>query len=226
MLQDIALQEDDCWEGSYTEINTRIAEIVPRFEPPKPRPTPANVPDPINDNLPAARENSPNAEAIVVTDGKFDSQPITTSPLDAFETAKRRAANTIDDMREAQAASPNALSALGSVIHLLERELGRSDDAPLLIYEKIMQALRRMAKLCDQGELPAGSIDIEDFRQALNNTALDLMLNDSRVREAVEKRAAFHVSQLSPEEQAHITVLAKGLHNLQRELGHSHVRRQ
>ena len=114
-------------------------------------------------------------------------------------------------MREAQAASPNALSALGSVIRLLERELGRSDDAPMLIYEKIMQALRRMAMLCDQGELPAGSIDIEDFRQALNNTTLVLMLNDSRVREAVEKRAAFHVSQLSPEEQAHITVLAQGL---------------
>lgn len=81
----------------------------------------------------------------------------------------------------------------------------------MLVYEATMRAIRSITLLCDIDGPLTLDFRIDGFRHQLNNTALDLRLNDEHVRQAIEARAAFRAQELSIEDQQHAVLLASGL---------------
>jgi hypothetical protein len=103
---------------------------VARYEVPKPPPI---DPGRLADVVP----KSPNAESIVKDDeGQFDCKPIDVVNPDVFAMALRATRNCADDMRKLVKRG-NSYYALDEVTDIIERELERSSEAPLLIYQSI-----------------------------------------------------------------------------------------
>lgn len=203
MLREIAIQPDKFWQGSDTEINARIAEIVARYEIEGSEP----------ESLDAAIANSPNAERVEKTsNGLYDVVPVSEVLPEPFDQAVKRVRNALADIATLLGnPSGQQYYALQEVADLIGTELDRSIHAPMLIYEALMQALLDLDHLSEAGELPPSDRRIERFRTQFNNSALDILLNDQKVREAVTARAAFKISQLSPEEANQVRVLADAL---------------
>lgn len=208
LLAEIASQDDAFWQGTDAEINARIAALAADFGA---RSAGAGLGAPGAGALRQALANAPNAERIVQGPaGEFDAVPVTEIDPAAFATAKRRARNIAEDMRRLSGRS-NSYYPLADVIEIIETELRRSDDAPLLIYEAMMRAVRAIHTLCEANGPLSMDAHVDGFVHQLNTTALDLRLNDREVRKAVEARAAFRAQELSVEDGQHAVVLAQGL---------------
>ena len=210
-LIEVALQENNFWEGSDEEINAKIADIASKYGvglvsiPPPP-------PDGGEGIITEAVANSPNSERIIETDdGRFDTDPVTQIDPVAFDLGLRRLENLLTDISTAVTDRGQALSAMPVAIRPLERELGRSRDAPYLIYHALLSAARRIEIMLRGEELPANDRDVEVFHQQLLSIALDILVNDPQVKKALDARIEFHLKELTEAERADMRKLGVGL---------------
>ena len=158
--------------------------------------------DPADRALQPTIDNSPNNEEIVLTgNGLFDLRPLPVTDADAFDIAKTRIRQSLDDVNAALTPAGNyELAALSTVVALVERELKRSGDAPYLIYHALMRAARRIEVLRDADELPRDTAAVERLYRALNAIAPDLLGKDRQVRKALTARTAYHLSAMTEAE--------------------------
>ena len=202
LLLEIAIQENDFWEGSDDEVMSRINEIVERYEAEEATETDEEA------LIETAEGNSPNAERVVVNEqGQFDIAPETGLDADFIALAFERVQNALTDIDPLVTGTGNTYAGLGDIAKLVGNELKRSSHRPLLVYEVLMQAVSNVEGRIKSGELPKNDEAIERFRSQLSNSAIDILLHDAKVKEVVEKRAEFRAKSLTREERKLIEAL-------------------
>lgn len=195
LLLKIATQPGEFWQGSDSDINARIAEIVAKYE------DEDNGQEVDAEGLQSAVGNTPNAEFIVVNETPaFDVEPQIDIEDNFYEDALVRVRDAIDDAR-AIPPGYNLHGAFDKEVALLERDLQRRSGKPLRIYECLMQVLASVDRRCLEQYLPTGEIEVEGFRAKIDASARDIRLNDRFVREQVSKRALERLNQFSAEQQ-------------------------
>lgn len=149
MLLEIAIQENDFWEGSDDEVMSRINEIVERYEAEEATETDEEA------LIETAEGNSPNAERVVVNEqGQFDIAPETGLDADFIALAFERVQNALTDIDPLVTGTGNTYAGLGDIAKLVGNELKRSSHRPLLAYEVLMQAVSNVEGRIKSGELP------------------------------------------------------------------------
>ena len=159
-LIEIALQEGDFWRGSDEEVNARIRELVDQhgdLEPDASGDAFEAAPAIDADTLEKTKQNSPNAEEVYLNSVQaFDVRPVTVIPDSPFATAKQRAHHLAADMREkAEGPGGNAYGVFSEIAADLEKELLRSADWPMLVYDMFIKAVAEINLLVETGDLPA-----------------------------------------------------------------------
>mgnify|MGYP003668978079 FL=1 len=197
LLFEIAIQDDAFWQGSDAEINARIAEIVAKHEQPPPTLS--------DETLAASADQSPHGETLQRNDKQeYIVVPHSVQSDDAFDLAKRRARNAVDDMRIAINRN-NYLGVLRDVADNVERELERSADAPVLVFEAVRDAAFELMAILDTDDLvrsdSASQRTVDRFKARFLQSALESRAHDPVVLESFEKLEAFQppIEPIDPE---------------------------
>jgi hypothetical protein len=183
LLLEIAIQKDDFWTGEDSEINARVAALAEKY---------AIAASDVGETIRLTNVNN---------EDRFESVPDSNLPADVFTDAIERARDAVDELRAAHNHS-SASRVLDEELSRIERYLERYPDRPMRLYEVLMRTLRRVAAKKERGQLEADDL-LDDFVVEIENSALDILQNDPKVKDAIRLRAAVKFDRLSPEEQDH-----------------------
>ena len=178
LLLEISTQDNAFWKGSDAEVNAGIAKIVERHR--------SNT-DLSDETLADAAEAYPLGETITRDDQAryvvIADAP--TIPEDAFELAKRRARDAVDDMRD-DVRESNKLRGMERTRRKVERELERSADASVLVYEALVRAVVDLQTLSQTDDLvrgdPVAEETVQQYHDRFLESAVELRVHDPSVR--------------------------------------------
>ncbi|WP_168222897.1 hypothetical protein [Oceanicola sp. D3] len=180
MLEEIALIPPETWDKGPGVVNPLIADIEAKY----------------------ARLGSYNAERIILNDDdEFEAVPELELPPDVFAIAKDRVRDAVAEFK-ALPEGDNLKGACDRDIARIEDYLDRHADTPLRIYEVLMRTIRHIDEKVKEGDLPERE-DLNDFREELDNSALDILQGDEKVRTAVRNRSSGRFDRLSEIEKEH-----------------------
>ena len=199
LIQEIALQPDDFWDGPDEDINREILALAEKYDQ-KTTLGPGALAE--------GEQRSPHGEDLVKNDqDKFDTRPVQASIYDLFEMVKRAIQNCATDMRTLLAQRQSY--PLEEVIARIETELTRSSDAPVLIFDAIREALQIIDARSSDGSLEM-DYRVRAFRQRLDDASIDLR-QDPEVRKYQDARAAYRVPQFGEIERETIKQFAEAV---------------
>lgn len=203
LLEKIALQSDEFWQGSDAEVNTRIAEIVAEWE--------------AGQKLEAFIEQHPYANRIEADPAKkkLVSVPAETVDLtDIVDRIRQAAKDFTAGCRKDK--SPNKIgeqmqSAFAPVIADIRRDLRRHRTDPLKLFDSMELACRAMGRIARaEGFPPEGPSG--RLMDELATSCEDICIASPEVLETQRHRIAVRTELFSFEQKIVALRLCAGLH--------------
>lgn len=182
LLEKIAFQKEDFWDGTDGEVNQRIAQIVEEHRSDGPITS-------LSQRIEQAIELTPNGERIEVNPetGKLLAISESALPSDTAEYAARKIERALAVFA---GETSNQYSALAPELELLRAALDVDPIHPVELFDACASAANRVRMRCESGSLPEPDQDplIADFLTQIRNAGADIFAHDHRTQQMVAAR--------------------------------------